>query len=131
MSELKPCPFCGKMPEVYEFNRRKYYGCGRDECYTAGFNGTVTKSIWNTRPIEDELHTRIAELEAELGKDVDLTIVGLRKELLNAQSRIAELEALVDQLIEAGNAMSNAQSMWVAEEDKWDALVKDWKEREG
>ena len=81
------------MPEVYEFNRRKYYGCGRDECYTAGFNGTVTKSIWNTRPIEDDLRNRIAELEAELDKDVDLTIVGLRKELLNAQSRIAELEA--------------------------------------
>ena len=98
MSELKPCPFCGKMPEVYEFNRRKYYGCGRDECYTAGFNGTVTKSIWNTRPIEDDLRNRIAELEAELGKDVDLTIVGLRKELLNAQSRIAELEAEIDQL---------------------------------
>ena len=52
---------------------------------------------------------------------------GERKAL---KARIAELEALVDQLIEDGNAMSNAQSMWVAEEDKWDALVKDWKERE-
>jgi uncharacterized protein YdcH (DUF465 family) len=41
----------------------------------------------------NKLTARIAELEAELGKDVDLTIVGLRKELLNAQSRIAELEA--------------------------------------
>jgi len=90
--------------------------------------------LWNTRPIEDalrkriaeletkirhnalwqasedseeralleklvpDLKKRIAELEAELGKDVDLTIVGLRKELLNAQSRIAELEAEIDQL---------------------------------
>lgn len=46
------------------------------------------------------------------------------------KSRIAELEGFIGQLIKAGNAMSNAQSMWVAEEDKWDALVKDWKERE-
>ena len=44
-------------------------------------------------------------------------------------SRVAELEAFIDRLVEAGDAMSNAQSMWVAEEDKWDALVKDWKER--
>ena len=46
------------------------------------------------------------------------------------QSRIAELEDFINQLIEAGDAMSNAQSMRVAEEDKWDALVKDWKESE-
>ena len=150
MNKLKPCPFCGKMPEVYEFNRRKYYGCGRDECYTAGFNGTVTKSIWNTRPIEDnlrkriaeletkirhnalwqasedseerahleklvpDLKKRIAELEAELGKDVDLTIVGLRKELLNAQSRIAELEAEIDQLT-AHDATERQDDKWIPE----------------
>lgn len=47
-----------------------------------------------------------------------------------AESRIAGLEGFIDRLVEAGDAMSNAQSMWVAEEDKWDALVKDWKERE-
>ena len=124
MSELKPCPFCGKMPEVYEFNRRKYYGCGRDECYTAGFNGTVTKSIWNTRPIEDELRKRIAELEAELGKDVDLTIVGLRKELLNAQSRIAELEALVDELVNIGDILFDSLNP-IAWKHEW--LDKWWK----
>ena len=56
---------------------------------------------WNTRPIEDA-----------------------------PNARIAELEGFIDRLVEAGDAMSNAQSMWVAEEDKWDALVKDWKERE-
>lgn len=42
---------------------------------------------------------------------------------------IAELEAFIDQLIEAGDAVINAEPMWIAEEDKWDALVKDWKER--
>jgi len=43
---------------------------------------------------------------------------------------IAELETLIDQLIEAGNAVVNAYPTWVREEDKWDDLVKDWKERE-
>ena len=46
------------------------------------------------------------------------------------RKRIAELEAFIDQLIEAGDAVINAEPMWIAEEDKWDALVKDWKERE-
>jgi len=46
------------------------------------------------------------------------------------ETRIAELETFIDQLIEAGNAVVNAYPTWVREEDKWDALVKDWKERE-
>ena len=54
----------------------------------------------------------------------------LRQENDRLEARIAELETFINQLIEAGDAMSNAQSMWVAEEDEWDALVKDWKERE-
>ena len=55
---------------------------------------------------------------------------GIVERASKAESRIAELEAFIDRIIEAGDAMSNAQSMWVAEEGKWDALVKDWKERE-
>lgn len=54
----------------------------------------------------------------------------LAREIMQLHTCIAELEGFIGQLIEAGDAMSNAQSMWVAEEDKWDALVKDWKERE-
>ena len=68
-------------------------------------------------------------LQAEIGYlNAQLGIKNLTTETL--QLRIAELEGLVDELIEAGDAMSNAHSMWVAEEDKWDALVEDWKERE-
>ena len=91
----------------------------------------------------DRLNARIAELEAEnvgLKERVamlDVTAVfkslgemGYIEQTNKLHTRIAELEGLVDELIEAGDAMSNAHSMWVAEEDKWDALVKDWKERE-
>ena len=41
MSELKACPFCGNEPDTY----------------------------WNTRPIEDALRQRIAELEARVLPD--------------------------------------------------------------
>ena len=40
-------------------------------------------------------------------------------------TRIAELEGANDQLIEAGNEMYE-ESYWY--ENKWQALVKDWKE---
>lgn len=45
-----------------------------------------------------------------------------------ADARVSELKQFVDQLIEAGNAVVNAYPTWVREEDKWDDLVKDWKE---
>ena len=57
--ELKPCPFCG----VNDWQYFAYYSgttirqCG--ECETI-----VDESTINTRPIEDALQSRIAELEA-------------------------------------------------------------------
>lgn len=150
MSELKPCPFCGADNGYVDvipnpFSNDIYSRGHCIKCHAVGtfyvqsyLEGELRPSFeqmaqmateqWNTRPIEDELRKRIAELEKALNIDTDLTIAGLRKELRDATARIAELEALVERLIEAGDAMSNAHSMWVAEEDKWDALVKDWKE---
>ena len=58
------------------------------------------------------------------------------------RKRIAELEGKIDQLIEAGDwgaklainigALSGDNQYKLAKKryDKWDALVKDWKERE-
>ena len=93
MSELKPCPFCGSA------DIRTEPGINLNYCDKCSAEANIEH--WNTRPIEDALN-----------------------------KRIAELEGFIDRLVEAGDAMSNAQSIWVAEEDKWDALVKDWKERE-
>ena len=87
MSELKPCPFCGGTKICTE------KGINLNYCDNCSAESNVEH--WNNRPIEDALNARIAELEAEIDKDVDLTIVGLRKELLNAQSRIAELETKI------------------------------------
>jgi hypothetical protein len=113
MSEMKPCPFCGSkaltnifldyedienLPTNVIDDYEPEVTCENERCI---YGWWLSPKDWNTRPIEDAL-----------------------------QARIAELKGFIGQLIEAGDAMSNAHSMWVAEEDKWDALVKDWKERE-
>jgi len=67
MSELKPCPFCGNK------NIRKNFGifpelfCSECEAtiYAYDEHEDLAKS-WNTRPLEDALQARIAELEAQL-----------------------------------------------------------------
>ena len=75
MSELKPCPFCGS--EVQDDERGEKYpkkspmGGWIIHCECCGaslsqFRKSGKDEIsWNTRPIEDELRLRIAELEAE------------------------------------------------------------------
>ena len=57
MSELKPCPLCGAMPEKL----RTGYMCSTLGC--ALQENTVSEKEWNTRPIEDALNKRIAELK--------------------------------------------------------------------
>ena len=65
MSELKPCPFCGKENTVAGSTERMilgwWYAC--EDCFE-NRKGGVHEDRWNTRPIEDALRLRIAELEA-------------------------------------------------------------------
>jgi len=82
MSELKPCPFCGS--EVQDDERGEKYpkkspmGGWIIHCECCGaslsqFRKSGKDEIsWNTRPIEDALTTRIAELEADNKKTFDL-----------------------------------------------------------
>lgn len=56
MSELIPCPFCGGEAEL----------CYSEvDTFCRKCNVIQETEMWNTRPIEDELRARIAELEAE------------------------------------------------------------------
>ena len=57
MSELKPCPFCGGTKICTE------KGINLNYCDNCSAESNVEH--WNTRPIEDALNRRIAELEAE------------------------------------------------------------------
>lgn len=87
MINLKPCPFCGGNDIVYEEALSVTYcnDCGGE--LDEGFG-----SDWNTRPIEDELQSRIAELEKDLSnKEIEYT--DLWDDALALQARIAELEA--------------------------------------
>ena len=58
--ELRPCPFCGGSNIIIEEALETLYcdDCGCELAEDFGGN-------WNTRPIEDALQARIAELEAE------------------------------------------------------------------
>ena len=84
MSELKPCPFCGQ-PGVIKTSwlSNNWYapGCTDYNCPAynpeqdeqGGFNcefALEEEAVeeWNTRPIEDELRSRVEELEDEIEK---------------------------------------------------------------
>jgi hypothetical protein len=71
---LKPCPLCGADAEMHY---EKLCGttiymvkCSADkcQCQEMGWHETETDAtnVWNTRPIDDALQARIAELEAEV-----------------------------------------------------------------
>ena len=64
MSELKPCPFCGM-----NYAENAWDECG-SEYWVCEFCGAASGTArdeygWNTRPIEDTLNKRIAELETD------------------------------------------------------------------
>ena len=67
--ELRPCPFCGEMPKVNDWSlhgiTEQRCFCDNDKC-PVYLSKTIAICDWNTRPIEDALTARIAELEAEI-----------------------------------------------------------------
>ncbi len=96
--ELRPCPFCKSNNTTLDY----YEISGPQELGTivvCNDCGASAKSIvdWNTRPIEDALNARIAELEAEVTKCHELQdsycdrIAQLEKEIARRDEELLEL----------------------------------------
>jgi len=58
-NKLRPCPFCGEMPET----NGRHVQCYLMPCDARHFK--MPYESWQKRPIEDALKSRIAELEEE------------------------------------------------------------------
>lgn len=139
-AKLKPCPFCGGAKICTEKSINLNY------CDSCSAESNVEH--WNTRPIEDELRARIAELEAEKCVLIDqqreaenhlidknLHIDSLYEEGYKLQQRIAELEAMVERLIEAGDSLSYSlcacpEEYKTIEVCNWNAIVAEYEECE-
>jgi|GEM_PF-5555423 len=106
MSNLKPCPFCGKDPNqaTAELGDRPcfYYECENPKCGAAekGWHDTEQEAInaWNTRPIEDALRKEIEQIM--------LSHEQATNEALKLQKRVHELESDNRSLVEQMNAMA-------------------------
>ena len=113
--ELKPCPFCG-----HEAVATQYIVGGKDvvQCTFCSVRTQATDSRreairdWNTRPLEDALHTSAKNAEAKLADYMDgidriLDDEGAQDEIHCGcvpvlRNRIAELEQMVERLVEVG-----------------------------
>ena len=109
MNTLKPCPFCGgknvlstELQDGLPFIA--YCQCGAEN----------EAENWNTRPIEDNLRNRIAELEALV-------------------ERLIEISDWATVGMVISNSYSSSSGIQKLAEDRrneWETLVNEWKERE-
>ena len=124
MSELKPCPFCGSKANLSRTVPNMVL-CSNENCWF--YNNFVGILTWNTRPIEDALRARIAELEADI-KDQRWDFVAtmenvnkryiaegckvekLQKECDDKKARIGELETYAKKLL------ADETRIWVCSE---------------
>lgn len=65
MTELKRCPHCGSKAVYVHSMAYDWAKCGNMNCHNTA---TISVRYWNTRPIEDELNARIAQLTAQLAE---------------------------------------------------------------
>jgi regulator of replication initiation timing len=117
MSEPKECPFCGKEDWYFEQGEEGDTNIACDWC---GYKSRIFRTIgaayrwWQTRPIEDDLRKRIAELEAE---NIRLGIEYQRMRLALGDIAINSKRALVEGL-EANRSLSTVHSDIEWQDDK-------------
>jgi len=117
--ELKPCPFCGNT-DIFFSPHSDWCFCEKDKC-----PGSAGIEFWQSRPIEDALRTRIAELESLLklvtpelnNTDVLSAIQEIFQ--LRWKDRIAELE---NDKIRLANEYCELAKVWQEHECKPDVV---------
>jgi hypothetical protein len=122
--ELRPCPFCGSKALTNTFldyedienlptnvidDYEPEVTCENERCI---YGWWLSPKDWNTRPIEDALRKRIAELEAE--RDQAKAIVSRLRDFLFDYTQF--------------HISTNPEERWWALVDKFDELVKEREE---
>lgn len=102
-NDLKPCPFCGQDQKISVSNRGEKHSqkceCGGSWLGLGVNLKEESEEAWNTRPIEDALRARIAELEIDVASleyldgEAEIGASEIVGQLKKASARIAELEA--------------------------------------
>ena len=96
--------------------------CGDNEDRIDGFCSKECKDKYSLEEALSKMNIRIAELEDQLE---DWTNNGWAEDY---KARIAELEAIVDKLIEAGDSLSDDREYQDDLVDIWHDVTRDWKE---
>jgi len=129
MSELKLCSYCKSVPQantwtLHGISETRYF-CPNPECPHSV--RTVTLEEWQTRPLEDVLQSRIAELENEH----NVWLIGASNAVKNLETRIAELEAEVTRLLTESDDAHMAEARYIAKAElaKRDARIAELEEQ--
>ena len=122
MSEkLKPCPFCGGAPKIYGYTGYAY--CPNDDCMVADVDweeAILPVKKWNTRPIEDDLRKRIAELEAERRIEYANELLNKRDEIEDALlARAKRAEKIIEKVTQWG--------LKYFSDIEWYRMLAEWK----
>ncbi len=67
----KKCPFCGAEPDLFHEYDTPRCGCSNEDCIAHFEDEGVDVALWNKRPIESKMRTRIRELEAHIAPHAD------------------------------------------------------------
>ena len=118
--ELRPCPFCGKIPKP-DWTDESYIECTNRKCSVYSFG--VSTGSWNTRPIEDALNKRITELEEERV----VWLNGAENIVKRLSKRITELKLIIDKLVEGIDSLTSEFPLEIEYIEAIE-IAKDWKE---
>lgn len=119
--KLKPCPFCGVVPD-HKINGHGLDDeilCGNNSCpvySTVDYMGGLGLQAWNTRPIEDALQARIANLEKDLADTKEPFLYELNRRMA-VTTQNTKLHRRIEELEDRIAKLESAQR-WIRVEER-------------